>query len=60
MAHRFVFVKMGVRFSRRIPGNVRVTMVFIVNVRVGVRHRRVKMLVFVSLAQMQPYAYSHQ
>ena len=58
--HRKVFVRMTVRFARRVIRAVFVSMVFIVDVTMVVRHRLVVVFVLVTLGQMQPHSHAHE
>jgi hypothetical protein len=58
--HRAVLVEMSVRFARWIEGAVRVTMVFVMDMWMRMRHRRVNVFVFVTLGEVQPDAQCHE
>ena len=55
-----MLVKVGMGLVGRVQDGVRVAVVLVMHVRVGVSHRRVGVLVFVMLGQVQPYADGHQ
>ena len=55
-----MFVEMRVRLAWRIEGAMGVLVVFIMDVRMGVRHRLMNVLVFMMLGQVQPHAGRHQ
>ena len=58
--HRAVLVEMSVRFARWIEGAMRVTMVFIMDMWMRMRHRRVNVFVLVMLGEVQPDAQRHE
>ena len=51
---------MSVRFAGRVLGPVCMLMMFIMHVRMCVRHRLVNVLVFMTLGHVQPDAHSHE
>ena len=51
---------MSMRFTGRVHGSVGMLMVFIMHVRMCVCHRRVDVLVFMTLGHVQPDTYSHE
>lgn len=55
MLYRGVMMCMHMRLARRVVGAVDMLMVLVVAMRMGVRHRHVKMLVLVSLGEMEPH-----
>ena len=55
----FMTMCVGVGFSRRIIRTVLVLVMRIMNVRMGMLHRLVNVLVFVLLSQIQPHAKRH-
>ena len=57
--HRLMFVKMCMRLARGGDGTVRMTMVFIMHVRMGVAHGSVEVLMFMMLSHVQPHASRH-
>lgn len=50
--HPAMLVEMGMRFSRRVRSNMHVSMMFVVNVRMLMRHRVVNVFVLMMLSQM--------
>jgi hypothetical protein len=60
VTHRRMLVEMRVRLAGRIERAVRMAMVLVMNMRMGVRHRLVPVLVRVLLGQVQPHADRHQ
>lgn len=59
MNERRMAMHVGMRFGP-VPGTVGVLVVFIMEMRVAVLLRRVRMQVFMALRQMQPDAGCHQ
>lgn len=55
-----VTVRMGVRFAGRVGRCMRMAVVFVVDVRMGVRRRLMLVIVVVLLGQMQIHADRHQ
>ena len=60
MPYRLMLVKMRVRLPWRIEWAVSVLVVLVVKVRMGVRHGFVRMLMFMTLREMQPDPERHQ
>jgi hypothetical protein len=56
--HRLMFVKMCMRLARGVGG--RMTMVFIMHVRMGVAYGRMEVLMFMMLSHVQPHSDCHQ
>jgi len=50
--HRLMFVKMCMRLAWGVDGTVRMTMVFIMHVRMGVAYGRMEVLMFMVLSQV--------
>jgi hypothetical protein len=55
-----MYMRMGVRLTRRVAWRVIVRMIFVVHVRMGVRQRLVNVLVFASFSHMKPDTQRHQ
>ena len=53
-------MKMAVRLAGRFAAGVGVTMMFVVHVRMRMRHRLVNVPVFVALGEVQPHAQPHE
>jgi hypothetical protein len=58
--HRLMFVKMCMRLAWGVDGTVRMTMVFIMHVRMGVAYGRMEVLMFMVLSQVQSHSDCHQ
>jgi hypothetical protein len=57
---RLVAVRMGMRLARRVGRIMDVLMMLIVNVRMGMRHRLVHVLVLMPFCEMQQNAQHHE